>query len=493
MPALRSDGLPIELAPGLSLSTPGLEGDAALHESVGGTRSVAYAAPAFETSLAEHGYETLRTVEIENARETFAPPGATRTTAYNEEAMVLEVPATNAGYLQVAFMQDEAGLITWNFAERDEPSRDSVLRGTATQRFVLRRYVPPLPPAGAQQRGLIGAIGTKVIKILAFPIGEIAGAVGNSLARSWEADHRPYGLRAVTSETYAAPGGGTPPSPEMWQSYRDQPTLLLVHGTFSTSPSTYGILPKDVFEQLAAAHGGRVLAFDHPTMTETPRQNAEWLLRQVPEEGAYLFDVLTHSRGGLVARTLAEKARDWSTRNVGVRNLVLTAVPDRGTTLTDARYMGDFIDTYTNLLNFFPESVPLDTFHCILAAVKEIAAGTLDHLCGLQSMLPNGEFQRWLNDGPKAASRYYGIGSAFSPSEPGLADWAKQRLMNAIFKEANDLVVPTAGVYAENGSGYFPIADADRLLFGAGDGVWHCNYFTQPKANAKIVEWLCAA
>jgi hypothetical protein len=490
MPSLRSDGLPVELAPGVTISTPGLEGEAVVHDDVGTTRSLAFTAPAFESALAAHGFETLRTIEIDEARETFAPPGVSRTTRYDEDAMVLELPAPNAEYRQVVLMQDEAGVMTWSFAEVPDVAAVAATRGGATETFVLRRYVPPQPPPGTQ-RGLLGAIGTKVIKALAFPIHEIAGAVATAFAQKWEANNRPYGLRAVTAETYGVERGGTAPDAAAWAAYEGKPSLLLVHGTFSTSPSTYGMLPRAIFDALSAAYEGRVLEFDHPTMTETPRQNADWFLQQIPEHGTFVFDVLTHSRGGLVARTIAEKSADLATpRNVTIRTLVLTAAPDSGTTLSDAKYMGDFIDTYTNLLNFFPDSVPLDVFHCILAAVKEIAAGALDHLCGLQSMTPKGDFQRWLNAGPKGHGRYYAIGSAFSPSDSGLAHWAEKRLMDTIFKEDNDMVVPTGGVYGDNGSGNFPIVTADRLLFGTKDGVWHCNYFVQPRVHAKLTSWL---
>jgi hypothetical protein len=490
MPSLRSDGLPVELAPGVSISTPGLEGEAVVHDDVGTTRALAFTAPLFETALAQQGFETLRTIEIDDTRETFTPPETSRTTKFDEDAMVLEVPAPNAAFLQVVLMQDEAGVITWSFAETPDTPALATTRGGAAQTFVLRRYVPPQPPPGTQ-RGLLGAIGTKVIKALAFPIQEIAGAAATAFAQKWEADNRPYGLRAVTAQTYGVERGGTPPDPATWAAYDGKPVLLLVHGTFSTSPSTYGMLPAAVFTALATAYEGRVLEFDHPTMTETPRQNAEWFLQQIPERGNFIFDVLTHSRGGLVARTVAEKAAALALqRNVTIRTIVLTAVPDNGTTLSDAQYMGDFIDTYTNLLNFFPDSVPLDVFHCILAAVKEIAAGALDHLSGLQSMKPQGVFQHWLNGGPKGSSRYYAIGSAFSPSDAALADWAKKRLMDTIFKEDNDMVVPTAGVYDGNGSGCFPIVANDRLLFGTNDGVWHCNYFAQPRVHDKLKSWL---
>ena len=45
--------------------------------------------------------------------------------------------------------------------------------------------------------------------------------------------------------------------------------LQLVHGTFSTSAAFRGLLPA-VVEELSRRYGGRVFAFNHPTLTADP-------------------------------------------------------------------------------------------------------------------------------------------------------------------------------------------------------------------------------
>jgi hypothetical protein len=62
--------------------------------------------------------------------------------------------------------------------------------------------------------------------------------------------------------------------------------------------------------------------------------------------------------------------------------------------------------------------------------------------------------------------------------------------MDKVFGGANDLVVPTDGVFAENGSGWFPIED--RLVFRGSDAVPHTGFFGSAAARAKIMEWLSA-
>jgi pimeloyl-ACP methyl ester carboxylesterase len=490
MPALDPSGDPVDLGEGVTIQTPGLEGEAERRTGAAGTRSPSNTNPAFEAALADQGVQTLHTIEIEGAVEQLgAPPSGVRSTRYGENAILLETPAVSAGAAQVVFMQDESGLITWNFAEGAPIG--GTTRGGATTTFVLRRYVPAPQGEGDTRRGLIGAIGTKVIKILAFPIQAVAGRVGTHFANEWEGAHRPYGLRVVDPATYATDGAGRPLEAEDWRAF-EGPVLLLVHGTFSRSSSTFGLIAPEVFGKLHSAYGGRVVAFDHPTMGVTPRENIEWLLGQIAPDADVVIHALTHSRGGLVARTLAEKLSELEApHKLAVRTLVLVGAPDSGTALADAKHMNDFIDTYTNLINFFPSSTPLDIFECIVAAVKELAIGALDHLTGLQSMCPEGPFQEWLNTGEKGDARYYAVASSFSPVHAGLRDWAKQRLMTAIFTgNDNDLVVPTAGVYDRNGSQCFPIDDSARLLFVHGEGVNHCMYFGRPELHAKLFDWL---
>ena len=84
------------------------------------------------------------------------------------------------------------------------------------------------------------------------------------------------------------------------------PMLVLVHGTFVDTVSTFGklwTLHPGVVARLFAHYGGRVYALDHPTMGASPIANALTLVRAMPQ-GARLH-LLTHSRGGVVAEVLA--------------------------------------------------------------------------------------------------------------------------------------------------------------------------------------------
>jgi hypothetical protein len=152
--------------------------------------------------------------------------------------------------------------------------------------------------------------------------------------------------------------------------------------------------------------------------------------------------------------------------------------------------MGDFIDTYTNLINFLPDAGVSDVISGIVTVAKSLAVGAVGGLKGLQSMKPEGDFNQWLNGGDRAGeTRYFALSSDYTPSAAGLTS-VKNRLMDLVFKSPNDLVVPTDGVFADNGSGFFPIED--KFVFQGTDSVAHTEFFGNRAARDKILGWLTA-
>jgi hypothetical protein len=163
--------------------------------------------------------------------------------------------------------------------------------------------------------------------------------------------------------------------------------------------------------------------------------------------------------------------------------------PNAGTILANADHVGDFLDSYTNLLNFIPDAGISDILAGIITVAKQLAVGAVKGLRGLQSMTPGGEFGQWLNTGPRAGdTQYFALASDYMPGTPGLKELATDRLMDRIFRVRNDLVVPTDGVFGANGSGFFPIEE--RVVFQGGDAVGHTGYFANPAVREKIAEWL---
>jgi hypothetical protein len=125
----------------------------------------------------------------------------------------------------------------------------------------------------------------------------------------------------------------------------------------------------------------------------------------------------------------------------------------------------------------------------VIATAKQLAIGAFAGLDGLASMTPKGEFLSRLNATPAIQGRYFAIASNFEPQDHALVRWAKDAVLDAVFDgDANDLVVPTDGVFAPNGAAAFPIAEP--LVFPTSDGVDHSSYLRNPRTIEAIKVWL---
>ncbi|HBL32107.1 MAG TPA: hypothetical protein DD490_35235 [Acidobacteria bacterium] len=486
---LSSTGTPIRIGT-ITLRTPGLAGMArVLPPQAPATRASTQSTDAFEQALLNAGISAQETIEISDSREVGGTAGpGTRSTAYDEPAIEITVPDAGEGWGQFLLSKDESGVITWHFPV-DEANRLDVRRGSATRTYVVRRYVAT-PEQEPQTRGLLGAIGKKILKVLAFRLVKTAGGeIGDYFVRRWEEQKRPHRFRSFLPGSYASadvPDLG----PADWPALLAGPALLMIHGTASRTHVGFGGLDQETVRALHERYGGRVFAFDHPTLSLDPRQNAEWFFASLPEGARLTADIVCHSRGGLVARMLAEQEGEFSpgSRSLAVRRLIFVATPNAGTILADGKYMADFLDTYTNLLNFLPDNGVTEVFEGLIEVGKQVAVGMLEGLDGLQSMLPGGRFLSKLNHGARDGKKYFALSSHYEPTVPGWKAWAVDRLLDKIFVAENDLVVPTQGVFDRNGSGFFPIAD--REIFSKADGIAHTRFFRDPRVRSKILEWL---
>ena len=490
MPSLDPDGRSVQVGQ-VTLRTPGLSGFAQPHQpGAPGTRAAEQTTPTLDAALSNEHVEPQETVEIVGAAEVGAAMVPTRSTATGEPAIEVDVPDPGGDWGQFVLYADEAGVMSWNFA-RDVDNRIDTTRGAGGLRtYVIRRRVPPSPEAPGESRGLVGAVGRKLLKVLAFPIVDpLIGKVGDYFAGRWEAQKRPYRFRSFTAADHAGPDA-RPLEDADWTTLGEGRALLMVHGTLSRAHAAFGALPPAFVEALHQKYQGRVFAFDHFTLAHDPRQNVEWFLAHLPEHAKLDLDIICHSRGGLVSRVLAEKQGNLAvgSRKVAVQRIVFVASPNAGTILADAGYVNDFLDAYTNLLNFVPDNPALDVIEGIITVAKQVAVGTLEGLEGLQSMRPGGAFLAGLNSGPKGGSQYFALAAEFEPVEGGFRDYVPDLVMDKIFKTKNDLVVPTDGVYETNGSACFPIAD--RRAFGPADGIAHTSFFSHAAVQRQIMEWL---
>lgn len=306
--------------------------------------------------------------------------------------------------------------------------------------------------------------------------------------------------------------------------------LLFVHGTFSSTIGGYGGLTATEwgrgFLLAAAKNYDAVIGFDHPTLSETPLDNAVDLIERLAARTWALppaFDVICHSRGGLVFRSLVEHIGPMHSQWQGrFERAVFVAATNGGTLLAEPENWHALADLYTNLavgatrlaaasgVATLPAATMAGLVQGIGAFVKYLATEVVTDgvIPGLAAMEPDGEFVKRLNEfqpgqPTPGKSRYYAITSDFKPAEAlkiavsgqsagGLPEQLLLALgsgfMRKLMREANDVVVNTDAMTAiDRSTGAFI---KDQFDFGANGTVYHTIYFHQPQVVNALARWL---
>ena len=277
---------------------------------------------------------------------------------------------------------------------------------------------------------------------------------------------------------------------------RPSDRCCLIHGTFSNAASAYRSLAESsFFDDVAPLYGDRIFAFDHFSISRTPEENVRMLLEELPDKN-FTFDVITHSRGGLVLRNLVERSAAFGAlaSRFTLGRAVLVAAPNEGTPLATPSRWEDTVGWVANLLEMFPDNPFTTGAEFVANGLVWIAKHASGDLPGIHSMDGDGELIRELQSPPgPPADRYSVLVANYSPSGSVL-----QRLLDIgidqFFNTANDLVVPSEGGWRVDPSGGAFIPGSRIGCFGPGgniarDDVTHVNFFSQP----ETVQFLVAA
>jgi hypothetical protein len=493
---LRPDGRRLTIA-GVTISARGLGGLVTVHLRGGpGMRSAEDAQPKLNEALGRAALIEQLTIEISEPREYPLPAGPDspgRGEDVGDEPLItLTVPDPGPDFGQVLLKCDEDGVLSWHLPQESVPAQAVATRTAATRTYVLGTRVPEATDSG--KRGLVGAIGKKLLKVIAFELGNrFVGAMADYFVSRFEAEQCPHRLRLVTPDTYKNDANDL--DGEGIRQLFSGPALLFIHGTASRFHKAFATFPRDFLSTLMARYEGRIFAFDHPTLSVTPIENVSWLAKIISDlpSGTMDLDVVAHSRGGLVGRTMCEHQDDagLDAMRLKVRNLVMVATPNSGTPLADRKHVGSFVDTFTNLLEFFPDNPATDTLDIVLTVLKQVAVGAIGGLDGLLSMEPGGHFLREvLNTPSPTTARYRALASNYEPgSDTPLGRYTRNFLADAVFlRQENDLVVPTDGVFRENGAPQFPITE--RVHFKGEEAVDHSGFWDKPRAIRALDMWL---
>jgi hypothetical protein len=488
--ALRADGRAV-VVEGVSIVSPGLRGQVdVLRAGAAGLRGADSARAVLVEALDATGMQEQRTIVIrDHAIDTAAlTVGVSRSTRYGEPGLSLTVPGPGTGMGQVLLAADEAAVLSWVLPD-DVPAAEAVTRGGDTRTYTIPIAVPETHDDG--RRGLLAAVGKKVLKVLAFKLlDKVAGELANRFAAQWEQNAHPHRLRPFGPDEYRNPNAQALAGADLGR-YTGKRTLLFVHGEMNLSHSGFGRLPPEVMQRLYDRYEGRVLAFDHPTVSVTPTANAAWLADLVRGAGLTV-DIVAHSRGGLVARMLTEwpDAVGLASGSMDVQRLIMAATPNQGTPLADTDRLSQLVDRVTDLLDFVPDNAVTDVLNMVISVVKQVAVGAYNGLDGIMAMKPGSRWLTELNNQRPNTAAYYAVSSSYEPPEGSpLALIVRDRITDLVFRNiGNDLIVPEAGVHSWNGASPFPVANP--LILTAMQSVDHSNYWTSSTVHTKLDEWL---
>lgn len=441
-------------------------------------------------------------VTVEEVLEVVPPTSVRR----GAEIPVIELAVATEGDAEcVLAARHPSGALTFHFGETVPGVAGPARRGRTSRavvptrrfRIVARETSLPPEPSAAARRGRLA----KVVRVIVLRVANVvvdAALPHLALAfekRSWARRGLSEGWLHVTRDTLAS--GQLRPAVPSPSSDR---TLLLLHGTFSHAVGAFGELAgTDFFARIAPRYGDRIYAFNHFTLSRTPEENALALLAALPD-GVHTFDVITHSRGGLVLRNLVERrdALGATARRFGLGHGVLVGVPNDGTPLATPTRWEETVGWIANVLELFPANPWTTAAEWVAEALVWLAARASGGCPGLHAMDTAGPLVAALQQPPGPPAQAYSALVANYHPDAGVAARMLDLGVDAFFGSANDLVTPTEGGWRVDRDGARHVA-ADRIgCYGPGGnltapGIQHLNFFRQPETVDFLVKALSGA
>jgi len=338
-------------------------------------------------------------------------------------------------------------------------------------------------------KAILIKVGKVVVdKAVSFVLPKLAAAFEKA---AWNRRNLKEGWLKVTRDSLAKGSlkSGTPSSTDR--------TLVFIHGTFSNAESAFAPLASSTFfDRIAPLYGDRIFAFNHFSVSRTPEENARMLLEALPDK-TFTFDVVTHSRGGLVLRNLVERASVFGqlAGRFKLGRAVLVASPNDGTPLATPARWQDTVGWLANLLELFHDNPFTTGAEFVANGLVWLARHASGDLPGLHSMDSAGELISDLQAAPgPPVDAYSALVANYNPT----GDVLKRLLdtgVDQFFGSANDLVVPSEGGWRVDHSGVTFIPGSRIGCFGPGgniapDSVTHVSFFLRQETVDFLVNAL---
>lgn len=370
-------------------------------------------------------------------------------------------PGENAVYVLLHTIETPDGTIYDLTLQQPVPS-SPVLGGAPTTQptltFPFNRLVygnggtPPPAPTPSPVLGGIGDViasavtGEAVRHLLQVVKAPISDQLAQQIAAS---EPQPQILTINPDATIGAPLVGAEAWRQQFAPGKRHRVLLFIHGFASTAQRS---LPANWIHEFAPAYDA-VLGYTHPSITRDPRRNAGDLLAMIPPDVELDVDIVAHSRGGLVARTLVELQP--VNPSFQVHTVIMAGTPNNGTVLADPARWDRLISIGFTVGNWLTRlAVPAAELTFVPRALEFLlraAAQLLFDLPGVQAMTPGNTFLQQLNlpSDPNPAVRYATLSAKFNPltvEQFNIREALQSLAVSAFVMAPNDLVIPTASM-----------------------------------------------
>lgn len=379
----------------------------------------------------------------------------------------------------------------------------------ATRDSKVAFEIPIYLEATGENRGIIGQIMLKVIKVFTKPVisrlvKDIAVDLENKHLNARE------GLNQLNSQ-FELVDFKSDKKPV------DKPYLLFIHGTNSDTLGAFSSLQtNDTFAKMVGLYGTNILAYQHRTLTKSPLSNVVGLIESLPTD--ITLHIISHSRGGLVGDILSKYSSNNGTfqkgfskeetellkkenrtddldqirklddlfqyKNITVEKFVRVASPSAGTLLASER-----IDHLINILfNMLGDKVNIiaDLTHELLSAVLN-EKNNIEALPGLEAMNPGSPFIKVLNN--KSNSSAIDGKSLMVISGNGKLSISFHGLLiilgKLFYRQRNDLVVNTDSMYLG-----VPRKSNIQYFFEEASYVDHVHYFLNISTQTALLNAL---
>lgn len=490
---------------GITLVAPGLLGSGMWHAKrmAGETREFTGEKSELDRAIDEAGAEDRHTLVIDAPTPVPASRGGGRGASdVADDEMMLQVPLAKDEAAVVMYI-DEAGLVSFHYAQAPEaatavlPSRALGADQQLRFRLQLRTGISKKP---GESRAWIAKLTSKIIKVLVVKV--FPDQVGSFVARRvqvWEQKHRAF--EGLHGGTWAQLLNPTPTPVVSLAPYQGRRSLLLIHGTTSTTAGAFSGLATQpaLLGRLYAMYEGRVLGFNHHTMSVPVAENVRQFFDALAvSQGEYAFDIICHSRGGLLARALAHLTDESISKLIGtewqrpagvkltIGRIVFVATPNAGTPLAEPQRIPEFVDRIANYVNMLPDAALTIASGALLSLAGAAAEVALPRLPGIADQAPGSLLLQMLAPPPGGSDRFNAFSSDYEP-QGDLVDVIKDGVVDRIFCNAkNDLVVPSDGVAT---TPYFALPKERTVAFSSERSVHHSAFFVQPEM-LQIEHWL---